>query len=90
MHGPFKDKNLEFSRSTCGKKGSYFTWHKKICVLLKGILTPSFIEIELAVTKRALLTDDDARSLPQLTRGELKTKTFDWSNCYHMTTSCSL
>jgi hypothetical protein len=28
-------------------------------VLPKGILTPSFIEIALAVTKRALLTDDD-------------------------------
>jgi hypothetical protein len=27
--------------------------------LPKGILTPSFIEIALAVTKRALLTDDD-------------------------------
>jgi hypothetical protein len=25
----------------------------------KGILTPNFIEIALAVTKRALLTDDD-------------------------------
>jgi hypothetical protein len=25
----------------------------------KGILTPSFIEIALAVTKRTLLTDDD-------------------------------
>jgi hypothetical protein len=33
----------------------------QICpkVLLKGILTPSFIEIAPAVTKRALLTDDD-------------------------------
>jgi hypothetical protein len=28
-------------------------------VLPKGILTPSFIEIALVVTKRALLTDDD-------------------------------
>jgi hypothetical protein len=27
----------------------------------KGIRTPSFIEIALAVTKRALLTDDDGR-----------------------------
>jgi hypothetical protein len=29
--------------------------------LPKGILTPSFIEIGPAVTKRALLTDDDGR-----------------------------
>jgi hypothetical protein len=28
-------------------------------VLTKGILTPRFIEIAPAVTKRALLTDDD-------------------------------
>jgi hypothetical protein len=28
-------------------------------ILPKGILTPSFIEIAPAVTKRALLTDDD-------------------------------
>jgi hypothetical protein len=28
-------------------------------ILPKGILTPSFIEIAAAVTKRALLTDDD-------------------------------
>jgi hypothetical protein len=28
-------------------------------VLPKSILTPSFIEIALAVTKRALLTDDE-------------------------------
>jgi hypothetical protein len=27
----------------------------------KGILTPSFVEIALEVTKRALLTDDDDR-----------------------------
>jgi hypothetical protein len=30
-------------------------------VLPKGILTSSFIEIAPAVTKRALLTDDDGR-----------------------------
>jgi hypothetical protein len=29
--------------------------------LPKGILTPSFNEIALGVTKRALLTDDDGR-----------------------------
>jgi hypothetical protein len=28
---------------------------------IKGILTPSFIEIAPAVTKRALLTDNDGR-----------------------------
>jgi hypothetical protein len=33
---------------------------KALGVLPKGILTPSFIEIALAVTKRALPTDDDA------------------------------
>jgi hypothetical protein len=32
---------------------------KALGVLPKGILTPSFIEIALAVTKRALLMDDD-------------------------------
>jgi hypothetical protein len=38
-------------------------------VLPKGILTPSFIEIAPAVTKRALLTDDERH-----VGGELKTK----------------
>jgi hypothetical protein len=32
---------------------------KALGVLPKGIRTPSFIEIAPAVTKRALLTDDD-------------------------------
>jgi hypothetical protein len=32
---------------------------KKDGLLPKGIITPSFIEIALAVTKLALLTDDD-------------------------------
>jgi hypothetical protein len=32
---------------------------KNLGVLPKGILTPKFIEIALAVTKRALLMDDD-------------------------------
>jgi hypothetical protein len=32
---------------------------KELCVLAKGILTQSFIDIALVVTKRALLTDDD-------------------------------
>jgi hypothetical protein len=34
---------------------------KALGVLPKGILKPSFIEIALAVTKRALLMDDDGR-----------------------------
>jgi hypothetical protein len=42
----------------------------------KGILTPSFIEIAPAVTKRDLLTDDDGRHViaiaHQNARGELK------------------
>jgi hypothetical protein len=33
--------------------------NKILGVLPRGILTPSFIEIALVVTKRALLTDDD-------------------------------
>jgi hypothetical protein len=33
--------------------------NKALGVLPKGILTPSFIEIAPAVTKRALQTDDD-------------------------------
>jgi hypothetical protein len=36
---------------------------KSVGVLPKGILTPSFIEIAPAVTKRALLTDDDGRHI---------------------------
>jgi hypothetical protein len=35
--------------------------NKKLGVLPKGILTPSFIEIALAVTKCALPMDDDGR-----------------------------
>jgi hypothetical protein len=34
---------------------------KALGVLPKGIRTPSFIEIAIAVTKHALLTDDDGR-----------------------------
>jgi hypothetical protein len=41
-------------------------------VLPKGILTPSFIEIAPAVTKRALLMDDDDDGR-HCTEGELKT-----------------
>jgi hypothetical protein len=36
---------------------------KALGVLPNGILTPSFIEIAPAVTKRALLTDDDGRHI---------------------------
>jgi hypothetical protein len=36
---------------------------KALGVLPKGILTPSIIEIAPAVTKRALLTDDDGRRI---------------------------
>jgi hypothetical protein len=36
---------------------------KNLGVLPKGILTSSFIEIALAVTKCVLLTDDDGRHI---------------------------
>jgi hypothetical protein len=46
---------------------------KKHWAYCKGILSPSFIEIALAVTKRALLTDDDGRHVIAMAHeGELK------------------
>jgi hypothetical protein len=45
---------------------------KALGVLPKGILTPSFIEIAPAVTKRALLTDDDGCNV----RHSLRTRLF--------------
>jgi hypothetical protein len=41
------------------KLGQITISKKSLGVLPKGILTPSFIEIAPAVTKRALLTDND-------------------------------
>jgi hypothetical protein len=41
------------------KKGQITKIKKFLGVLPKGILTPSFIEIAPAVTKRALLSDEE-------------------------------
>jgi hypothetical protein len=54
---------VRFSRWPPGghKIGQIAKIKKALGVLPKGILTPSFIEIAPAVTKHALLTDDDRR-----------------------------
>jgi hypothetical protein len=49
------------NRSNGENKKKLWAYCPKVGVLPKGILTPSFIEIAPAVTKRALLTDDDGR-----------------------------
>jgi hypothetical protein len=55
--------SLIFKMASCRPQNRLNRENQKntLGVLPKGILTPSFIEIAPAVTKRALLTDDDRR-----------------------------
>jgi hypothetical protein len=66
----FQDGHLEPGGHKIGQNKS----KKALGLLPKGILTPNFIEIALAVTKRALLTDDDDNDRRHVIAIELKTK----------------